>query len=129
MKTLDEKEADATRERLLEELKQKPWRFLLIPAEDGFFLLPLLHIGISPVSAAVAALLFAAMHYPMFRWRYCVPKGIAYFFVALYVLPHGIWSVIIAHLLVDLALLGLPLIFRMQGKPIWRRLIRLLRTE
>jgi uncharacterized membrane protein len=70
----------------------------------GFFLLPLFYVGISPVSAAVAAFLFAVAHYPVFPWRYCIPKGIAYFFVALFILPHGIWSVVVAHLLVDVGL-------------------------
>jgi hypothetical protein len=129
MKGLDEKEADATSERLFSMLKRQPWRFLLVPAEDGMFLLPLLYIGISPVSAAVAAFLFAVAHYPAFQWRFCIPKGMAYFFVALFILPYGIWSVVVAHLIVDVGLWAVVLLAKVEGKPTWRRLLRVLRTE
>jgi hypothetical protein len=129
MKGLDEKEADATNERLFSMLRKEPWRLLLIPAEDGVFLLPLLYVGITPVSAAVAAFLFAVAHYPSFPWRYCIPKGIAYFFVALFILPYGIWSVVIAHLIVDVGLWAVQLLAKVEGKPTWHRLLRVLRTE
>lgn len=129
MKGLDEKEADAGSERFFSALKKEPWRFLLVPAEDGFFLLPLLYVGISPVSAAVAAFLFAVAHYPVFPWRYCIPKGTAYFFVALFILPHGIWSIVVAHLLVDVGLFVFILLAKVEGKPTWHRLLRVLRTE
>jgi uncharacterized membrane protein len=129
MKGLDEKEVDATNERFFSMLKREPWEFLLIPGEDGFFLLPLLYIGVSPVSAAVAAFLFAVAHYPVFPWRYCIPKGIAYFFVALFILPHGIWSIVVAHLLVDAGIFAFLLLAKVEGKPTWHRLLRVLRTE
>ncbi|MCI0745325.1 MAG: sel1 repeat family protein [Verrucomicrobia subdivision 3 bacterium] len=129
LKQWDENEAKLENDRMWSALKQEPWRLLFIPAEDGFFLLPLLYIGINPVSAAVAGLLFAAAHYPFYPWKYCVPKGIAYFLVALWVLPYGIWSVIIAHILLDLALFALVFVIHLEGRPSWRRLIRALRTE
>jgi len=129
VKGLDEREAHEQNERFFCGLKKDPWRFLLIPAEDGFFLVPLLYIGVNPTSAVVAALLFATVHYPAFPWRYCVPKGIAYFFVALFILPLGIWSVVVAHLFVDVALFVLMLLTRLEGKPTWGRLFRALRTE
>jgi hypothetical protein len=129
IKQPDEKEVHDLNERLFESLKRQPWRFLFIPAEDGFFLLPLLYVGINPVSAAVAALLFACIHYPVFPWRYCVPKGVVYFFVALFILPHGIWSVIVAHFLVDVSMFGLGFLSKIEGKPILRRLARMIRTE
>src|SRR5207302_8887404 len=128
LKGPDEKETTALSERLLSALKQAPWRFVLIPAEDGFFLLPLLYLGISLPSAAVAAFLFAAAHYPVFPLRYCIPKGVAYFLVALLILPYGIWSVVVAHLFLDVALFGLILLAKVEGKPTWRRLIRVMRT-
>jgi uncharacterized membrane protein YfhO len=129
MKGLDEKEADTTNERFFSMLKREPWKFLLIPGEDGFFLLPLLYVGISPVSVAIAAFLFAVAHYPAFPWRYCIPKGIAYFFVALLILPYGIWSVVTAHLIVDVGLWTVLLLVKVEGKPTWHRLLRVLRTE
>ncbi len=129
LKGLDEKEVEVTNERFFSMLKRKPWRFLLIPAEDGFFLLPLLYIGINPISAAVAAFLFAVAHYPSFPWRYCLPKGIAYFFVALFILPYGIWTVVVAHVIADVAAFAGMLLVKVEGKPTWRRLFRVLRTE
>jgi len=75
------------------------------------------------------ALLFAVAHYPVFPWRYCIPKGIAYFFVALFILPHGIWSVVVAHLFVDVGLFAFLLLAKVEGKPTWHRLLRVLRTE
>ncbi|MGO8838796.1 MAG: hypothetical protein ACLQAH_11050 [Limisphaerales bacterium] len=129
VKVLDEKEADSINERLFSMLRKKPWRILFIPAEDGCFLLPLLYVGITPASAAVAAFLFAVAHYPGFPWRYCIPKGMAYFFVALFILPYGIWSVVVAHLIVDVGLWAVLLFAKVEGKPTWHRLLRILRTE
>jgi hypothetical protein len=126
---VDEKEASDINEALFAWLRKKPWRLLLIPSEDGLFLLPLLYIGINPISAAIAGLLFAAAHYPLFPWKYCIPKGITYFFVALSILPYGIWSVIAAHLIVDVSLFGLNLLGHLHKNRIWRRLFRVLRTE
>jgi len=129
LKPIDEKEATAINDRFLEGLTRNPRYFFLIPAEDGFFLLPLLYIGLNPISAAIAAAVFAAAHYPVFPWRYCLPKGIAYFFVAIFVLPRGIWSVVVAHLLVDTAMFGLILLTKVEGKPTLRRLLRALKTR
>ena len=124
----DEQEAAGTNERLHSLFKRKPWRLLLVPAEDGFFLLPLLYLGINPFSAAVAATLFAAFHYPFFPWRYCIPKGLAYFFVALFILPYGIWSVVFAHFLFDSILLLPRLASDLSSHPKLRRLISALRS-
>ena len=128
MKSSDESDIEAISDIMISELR-RPWRFLLIPAEDGFFLLPLLYIGINPLSAAIASFLFAVAHYPVFPWRVCVPKGIAYFFVALFILPHGIWPVVVAHLLIDLFVIGLMLLEKVEGKPTWSRILKILRTE
>jgi prepilin-type N-terminal cleavage/methylation domain-containing protein len=129
MKGLEDKEADMATERLFFMWKKEPWRFLEVPAEDGFFLLPLLYLGVSPISAAVAASLFAVAHYPAFPWRYCLPKGMIYFFVALFILPYGIWSIVVAHLLVDAGIFAFLLLAKVEGKPTWHRLLRVLRTE
>ena len=129
MKGLDEREAQLVKDSIDSALKKEPWRLLLVPAEDGFFLLPLLYFGITPISAAIASALFAAAHYPLFPWRYCVPKGVAYFFVALFILPLGIWSVVLAHLIIDLTLFIISLLFQVEGKAIWHKLLRALRTN
>jgi hypothetical protein len=120
---LDEMEAKASNDRFLAGLKKQPWKFLTVPAEDGLFLVPLLYTGINVVSAGVASILFAVAHYPSFPLRYCIPKGVAYFFVALFILPYGIWSVIAAHLLLDVAIFAL-LFIEQDGKPTCRRLLR-----
>src|SRR6185312_5078560 len=125
----DENEAQDVNERIQSSVKKEPWRLLLIPAEDGFFLLPLLYVGITPISAAIAAALFAAAHYPSFPWRYCIPKGVAYFFIALFVLPAGIWSVVIAHLIIDLTAIGFGMISELDTRPASRRLLRLLKSD
>lgn len=128
-KNLNQGEADAENERFFNAIKKKPWTLLLVPAEDGLFLLPLLYVGISPISAAVAAFLFAVSHYPSFPWRFCLPKGVAYFFIALFILPYGIWSVIVAHLFMDAAIFLFLLFVKLEGKSTWQRLVRTLRTE
>jgi hypothetical protein len=51
------------------------------------------------------------------------------FFVALFILPYGIWSVVVAHLFVDAGLFAILLLTKVEGKPTWNRLIRILRTE
>ncbi len=79
------------------------WRLVLgVPAEDGLFLVPLLCVGVSPVSAAVAALLFGVAHYPHYPWITCIPKAAAYFAAIMWILPYGIWTMIAGHLLLDL---------------------------
>ena len=69
--------------------------------------MPLLYIGIHPLSAAIAAGLFALAHYPNYTTRATLAKGIHYFAVALFVLPYsGIWPIVVAHVLLDAAALG-----------------------
>jgi membrane protease YdiL (CAAX protease family) len=128
-KRTDDVESQMIGTRVWSNLKNAPWKLLSIPAEDGFCLLPLLYIGINPFSAIVAAVVFAVLHYPSFPWRYCVPKGVAYFFIALFVLPYGIWSVIAAHLLLDATVIVLFALSRVEGKPALRRLLRVMQSK
>jgi len=79
-----------------------------IPAEDGLFFVPLLWAGITPVTAAIAAALYAASHYPKFTISNCALKFVYLFGIALMVLPHGLGSVVVAHLALDaIAIYGL----------------------
>jgi hypothetical protein len=81
--------------------------FALIPGEDGLCFVPLLLIGITPLSAAIVAAAFAALHYPDYQLKHCVPKGFICFLVALIVVPHGLVAAVIGHLLLDaLAIAG-----------------------
>jgi hypothetical protein len=89
-------------EQAVSEIKRHPIRLaLLIPGEDGIFFVPLLWVGITPLTAGVAAAAFAAVHYPQYSIRACVPKFVFLFGIAMVVLPHGIGSVVVGHLLVD----------------------------
>ena len=89
-------------EQAVSEIKRHPIRLaLLIPGEDGIFFVPLLWVGITPLTAGVAAAAFAAVHYPEYSIRACVPKFVFLFGIAMVVLPHGIGSVVVGHLLVD----------------------------
>lgn len=80
-----------------------PWRALLrVPAEDGVFLVPLLYVGITPLTAAISGALFALAHLPSYPFWSTVPKGISYFVVGLFLLPWvGIWPIVLGHVLLD----------------------------
>ena len=54
--------------------KDNPLCFWLAPAETAFFYVPLLYVGVNPISAAVAAALFGFMHYPQQMLRNCIFK-------------------------------------------------------
>lgn len=89
-------------EQMASAIKRHPLRLaLLIPGEDGIFFVPLLWVGITPLTAGIAAAAFAAVHYPEYSIRACAPKFVFLFGVAMVVLPHGIGSVVVGHLLVD----------------------------
>jgi hypothetical protein len=79
---------------------------LQIASEDGFFLVPLLHVGISVPLAIVTGAGFGCAHYGPYGLPMSAVKGAAYVLVALFVLPSGIWSVIAGHLIVDVIAFG-----------------------
>lgn len=89
--------------------KQKPRRMvtflLLVAGEDGIFVLPLLYLGVTPVSAAIAAILFSLSHYLQWAaWgetRQIYGAALAYFLVIMYILPMGILTVCISHIIYD----------------------------
>lgn len=88
--------------QIISEARRRPLRIaLLLPGEDGFFFVPLLWIGITPITAAVATAAFAAVHYPQFPLRTCAVKFVFLFCIAVIVLPHGLGSVVIGHLILD----------------------------
>lgn len=73
----------------------------LVGMEDGVFLLPLIFIGINPLTVGIAAILFGWFNYPKLSKLYCSVKMVAYFIVGVWVLPYGIWAVVLAHIIVD----------------------------
>ena len=99
---------DVGQGKTVKSLLRRSLRILLIvPAEDGAFLVPLIWLGVHPVAVAISAALFALVHYPKFTWRFCISKALYIVAVALWVLPYGIWSATACHLLIDFMALGL----------------------
>lgn len=89
-------------DKRIAQAKRRPWtEALLLAGEDGFFFVPILLLGINPVSAAVVAVAYAAIHYPEFPLKYCITKAILIFLIATLILPNGLASVIVGHLLLD----------------------------
>lgn len=88
--------------RIVEYLRRRPWRLVFAAAEDGLVLVPILWLGVNPWTAALAGIVFALLHYPMFGWRNCVTKGIDYFVIALLFVPvFGVWTVAVGHIVFD----------------------------
>jgi len=99
----DERNASVSLTRIREELRRKPWQVLLIPGEDGLFFLPLLYIGINPLSAFIASALFAAAHCAYKSLNACMGTFFIAFFLCLLVLPQGIIPMVAGHLIVDIS--------------------------
>jgi hypothetical protein len=84
------------------QVKRRPLiEALLLPGEDGLFLVPLLLVGIGPITAAIASVAYAAFHYPEFPVRHCVYKVVFLYLATTLILPNGLGSVIVGHLLMD----------------------------
>lgn len=82
------------------------WRDVLLAlGEDGLCFVPLLLLGLNPITAEAVAVAAAALHFPASPLRYCVWKGLHLFATALLVLPYGLGCVAAGHLIV-LALAG-----------------------
>lgn len=90
---------------------------LLALGEDGLCFVPLLLAGVNPVTAEVAAVAFAALHYPDFPVRYCILKGIHVFLIALFILPYGLATVAVGHILLQV------LAYRLRGLGFLRPLV------
>jgi len=81
---------------------------LLTPAEDGLICVPVLLIGIGFVAAFVAGIVFGLLHLGRFTYLDCIGKAIIYTLVCLFVLPHGLLTVVLGHLLMNgIAFFGL----------------------
>ena len=86
---------------LVNTIRRKPWLFLLVAGEDGFFFLPLLYIGITPLSATVAMGIFTLMHFREKPISALPPTFLFCVANVLIVLPHGILPMVIGHALLD----------------------------
>jgi hypothetical protein len=100
--TLDpNEEAMATANAVYSHVRKEPWKLLMVAGEDGVFFLPLLYIGISPVAALSASFAYAVMHYQLFPLWACGMKWLVCYIVAIWILPHGIMTVVVGHLIND----------------------------
>lgn len=87
----------------LTQAKRRPgMELILLTGEDGFFFVPILLLGINPVTAAIVALAYAATHYPEFPVKHCIVKAVLLFLIVIVVLPNGLGSVIVGHMFLDL---------------------------
>jgi len=77
------------------------WDSRLVGMEDGIFLLPLLYIGIDPISVGAMSIVFWIYNYTRLSKLYCTVKAAAYFLVGIWILPYGIWPVVLSHIIVD----------------------------
>jgi len=93
---------------------------LLAPAEDGLICVPILMAGLGLISAVLGGLAFGLLHLGRFTYLECIGKSIYYTLVCIFVLPHGLLTIALGHLLMDL--FGLVTI-----KIAKRRLLRKLR--
>ena len=75
---------------------------LLTPLEDGLICVPVILAGIGPISAMLGGLVFGFLHLGRFTYLDCIGKTIIYGLVCLFILPHGLLTVVAGHFGVDL---------------------------
>ena len=82
----------------------------LTPWEDGLICVPVLLAGIGPLSVIMAGFAFAFLHLGGFTYLECIAKGITYVAVCYLVLPYGVLTVVVGHLLMNgIAFVGLQI--------------------
>jgi hypothetical protein len=81
-------------------------RFLLAPAEDGLICVPVLLAGLGVASSALGGLVFGLLHLGRFTYLECIGKSFYYTLVCIFVLPHGLLTVALGHVLMDAAVLA-----------------------
>jgi len=74
---------------------------LSTPAEDGLICVPVLLMGIGPLSAALGGIAFGFLHLARFSYLECIGKSITYSAVCYFVLPHGVLNVVVGHLITN----------------------------
>jgi hypothetical protein len=93
---------------------------LSAPAEDGLICVPILLVGVTPISAVLGGIVFGLLHLARFTYLECVGKAITYALVCYLVLPFGVLTVVLGHLLLDaVGLAGIRIAkHRLSGKPL-----------
>ena len=83
---------------------------LSTPAEDGLICVPVLLVGVGPISAVLGGIVFGALHLERFTYLECIGKSITYAAVCYFVLPHGVLTVVLGHAILNgVAYLGLQI--------------------
>lgn len=76
----------------------KGWSFFLTPGEDGFICVPVLLIGINPITALIGGLVFGLLHIGRFTYYECLYKAVIYALVCFFILPYGLLTVVVGHM-------------------------------
>jgi hypothetical protein len=71
------------------------------PAEDGLICVPLLLVGLNPISAIGGGIVFGILHLRGCTYLDCIFKTAIYSLVCLFVLPHGLLTVVVGHFVND----------------------------
>jgi hypothetical protein len=74
---------------------------LSTPAEDGLICVPVLLNGIAPLPAALGGLAFGFLHLARFTYLDCIAKAFTYTLVCLLVLPSGVLTVALGHIITN----------------------------
>jgi hypothetical protein len=78
------------------------------PAEDGLICVPVLLVGLAPLSAVLGGVAFGFLHLGRFTYLECIGKGITYTLVCYFVLSHGLLTVVLGHVIMNgLAFVGI----------------------
>jgi len=72
--------------------------------EDGVLLVPLLWLGINPLTASVASVLYALFICCRQSRSMAITRSVAYFVLIMWVLPQGLWIVVAAHAVSELTI-------------------------
>jgi hypothetical protein len=81
-----------------------PAQKYFLAMEDGLFLVPLLWVGITPITAAIASLMYAFFIYGRQSLSMVATRSVAYFLLIIWVLPQDLWMVVAAHAVSELAI-------------------------
>jgi hypothetical protein len=74
---------------------------LSTPAEDGLICVPVLLVGVGPLSVVLGGLAFGFLHLARFTYLECIGKSITYAAVCYFVLPHGVLTVVLGHVIMN----------------------------
>jgi len=81
-----------------------PAQKYFLAMEDGLLLVPLLWIGITPLTAGAASVLYTLFICCRQKRSMAITRSVAYFVLIIWALPHGLWIVVAAHAVSELAI-------------------------